>query len=188
MESGENEWTNGIHSQIKRLSQLIGNFVSLSKMDEEESKLEKTDFCLSDSVSDIASSFLLTASSKNKELKLDIEENIHYFGNEEALRRLVSILLDNAINYSSDNSTVTLSLTSQGRKIILQTKNLSDNLKKGNYDILFERFYRCDSSRNSLSGGHGIGLSIARAIESKHKGKITAISPDGKCIIFTLIL
>ena len=53
---------------------------------------------------------------------------------------------------------------------------------------MFERFYRSDESRNSQTGGHGIGLSIAKAIVTAHKGKISAHSEDGKSIEFTVIL
>ena len=55
-------------------------------------------------------------------------------------------------------------------------------MKQGNQDILFERFYRADSSRNSQTGGTGIGLSVAKAVVLNHKGKISAFSRDGKSL------
>ena len=58
----------------------------------------------------------------------------------------------------------------------------------GNYEQLFERFYRLDQSRNSQIGGQGIGLSIAQAIVKQHKGKIKAESPDGKTMVLTVQL
>ncbi len=64
--------------------------------------------------------------------------------------------------------------------------NYSENLKKGSYDVLFDRFYRLDSSRNSETGGFGIGLSIAKAIVQKHGGEIKAFSPDGERMVFRL--
>ncbi|WP_455053457.1 sensor histidine kinase [Mogibacterium sp.] len=64
--------------------------------------------------------------------------------------------------------------------------NYSENLKKGSYDILFDRFYRLDSSRNSETGGFGIGLSIAKVIVQKHGGEIKAFSPDGERMVFRL--
>ena len=65
----------------------------------------------------------------------------------------------------------------------IEVRNTADNLKKGDLSILFERFYRLDSSRNSNTGGSGIGLSIAKAIAEAHKGKINAYSLDGKEIV-----
>ena len=67
-------------------------------------------------------------------------------------------------------------------------ENTTNGIQKGDQSILFERFYRADASRNSATGGHGIGLSVAKAIVTSHKGKITAVSPDGKRIIFTATL
>lgn len=63
--------------------------------------------------------------------------------------------------------------------------NTTDGVPKGNLDVLFERFYRLDKSRNSNTGGHGVGLSVAKSIVTLHKGKITAFSPDGRNIVFT---
>ena len=58
--------------------------------------------------------------------------------------------------------------------------NDAEELPVGKLDVLFERFYRLDSFRNSSTGGSGIGLSVAKAIVQAHKGKITAESPNGK--------
>ena len=71
---------------------------------------------------------------------------------------------------------------------MLRVTNTVDEIKKGNNEVLFERFYRADSSRNSSTGGHGIGLSVAKAIVLAHKGKITAFSPDGRSLVITATL
>ena len=63
-----------------------------------------------------------------------------------------------------------------------------DDIEKGNHDVLFERFYRRDASRNSGTGGSGIGLSIVKSVVDLHKGKITANSEDGSSLCFTAIL
>lgn len=65
--------------------------------------------------------------------------------------------------------------------------NETDMVSKGDLDILFERFYRTDASRNSETGGSGIGLSVAKAIVQMHKGRIHAASIDGKQITFTAV-
>lgn len=184
MECGESEWIKSIRHQVSRLSELVGNLVSLTRMDETGNTLLKTDFSLSDAVSESAEPFEALAQSRSKALLLDIQKNISYCGNEQTIRQLVSILLDNAIKYGAENSSITMSLKKQGKRCVLQTINAAEDLKKGNNDMLFERFYRADNSRNSKTGGYGIGLSIAKAIVLKHKGKISAESPDGKIIIF----
>ena len=59
---------------------------------------------------------------------------------------------------------------------------------QGKLDVLFERFYRLDSSRNSGTGGSGIGLSVAKAIVQAHKGKITAENKTGNGLTITVLL
>ena len=61
-------------------------------------------------------------------------------------------------------------------------------MDKKNLDKLFDRFYRSGDSRNSETGGNGIGLSIAKSIVNIHKGKIFVKSDDGKYIVFTVII
>lgn len=86
---------------------------------------------------------------------------------------------------------IEISLKQSGKNRIITVWNTVDetaNIKKGRQDILFERFYRSDTSHNSKTGGFGIGLSAAYAIVKAHKGKITAESKDGRSIKFTIVL
>lgn len=86
---------------------------------------------------------------------------------------------------------IEISMKPSGRNRIITVWNTVDetaNIKKGRQDILFERFYRTDTSHNSKTGGFGIGLSAAYAIVKAHKGKITAESKDGRSIKFTIVL
>ncbi|MBO7525275.1 MAG: two-component sensor histidine kinase, partial [Clostridia bacterium] len=66
--------------------------------------------------------------------------------------------------------------------------NTTDGVDAKNLDKLFDRFYRADKSRNSETGGNGIGLSVAKSIVNIHKGKISVRSDDGKNIAFTVII
>ena len=86
---------------------------------------------------------------------------------------------------------IEISLKPSGKNRIITVWNTVDetaNIKKGRQDMLFERFYRTDTSHNSKTGGFGIGLSAAYAIVKAHKGKITAESKDGRSIKFTIVL
>lgn len=188
MEAGESQWTKSIQHQVLRLSKLVENLVSLSRMDEGNNQLSKRDFSLSDLLLETTDQFQGLSKSYHKALLLDVKENISYYGHEPAFNQLISILIDNALKYSSTESVIEITLKREGKKYILQIINEAEDLTPGNYDHLFERFYRAESSRNSKLGGYGIGLSIAKAIVLKHKGKITAKSPDGKRIIFSIKL
>ena len=187
MESGESKWTGNIHKQVNRLNGLIGNLISLTKL-EESDDLDRLEFSLSDTLDDCVMDVKDYALSLDKNIVTDIEKNISFKGDEKLIRQVIGILLDNAIKYAREKSDINVKLTKQNKKIVFTVENEADNLEIKNYNILFERFYRADSSRNSKTGGYGIGLSIAQSIVLKHKGKISADSFDGERIVFTVKL
>lgn len=187
MESGESKWTGNIHKQVNRLNGLIGNLISLTKL-EESDDLDRLEFSLSDTLDDCVMDVKDYALSLDKNIVTDIEKDISFKGDEKLIRHVIGILLDNAIKYAREKSDINVKLTKQNKKIVFTVENEADNLEIKNYNILFERFYRADSSRNSKTGGYGIGLSIAQSIVLKHKGKISADSFDGERIVFTVKL
>lgn len=81
-----------------------------------------------------------------------------------------------------------LTLAKNGKGIQLTATNTTEGITKGNHDILFERFYRTDRSRNSNTSGYGLGFSIARAVVTAHKGKISAYSRDGETLTVDVFL
>ena len=130
----------------------------------------------------------IVALLKEKNLTLEIEENISYQGSEKSIRQLTGILMDNAIKYSSDKGSIMLTLKKKGKKVLLSVYNDAEDLPQGKLDVLFERFCRLDSSRNSGTGGSGIGLSVAKAIVQAHKGKISAENKNGNGLTVEIIL
>ena len=107
---------------------------------------------------------------------------------ENSIRQLISILVDNAMKYAVESADISISLKRDGRKVKFVLKNLTDGMEEGSQDILFERFYRPDSSRNSETGGSGIGLSLAKSIVESHKGRITARCDGDGYITFQVTL
>ncbi len=188
MTNGENQWTQSTRKQIARLTSLTEKLVFLSRMDEDSTRLKMADFSISDAVTDAAEPFCSLAASRGKTLTLDIEEDLTCHGNEASIRQLISLLLDNAIKYSTENGQVLLSFHRRNRNLVLTVYNTADGITPGRHNELFERFYRPDASRNQSTGGHGIGLSVAYAIVCAHKGKISAKSEDGKSLLLTVIL
>ena len=158
-------------------------------MDEENTKLEMAEFSLSKAVSEVAESFLPVATAKEKTLEIDVAENISMVGNEGCISQVVSLLVDNAMKYSNEGGLINVSLKvgPKNRKEIV-VYNTVDEIEVGNHDVLFERFYRADSSRSTKTGGHGIGLSVVKAIVTAHKGKVTAESQNTSSIIFRITL
>ncbi len=170
------EWIADIRTQTDRLSALTNDLIYLSRMEEADAKPQMLDFPLSDVVSDTARPFQSVALTKNKTFNTDIQPMISLCGDEKSIRKLVSILLDNAMKYTPEGGSIALSLKKTGRQILLSVTNTAPNLEKGNHDRLFDRFYRADASRSSETGGFGLGLAIAKAVVESHKGKIHAAS------------
>ncbi|MFI3249485.1 MAG: HAMP domain-containing sensor histidine kinase [Eubacteriales bacterium] len=179
LEHGSSDWTESSHRQIEKLTLLIHRLLSLAKLEEEVVKGEFETFSLSKLVLESAEQFGVICEQKERRLVLQVQENISFCGEISAMRQLLDILLENAVKYSVENSDVTLRLKQEKQWIILSVMNRGENIEKGNYDKWFERFYREESSRNSETGGFGLGLSAAKRLVKNHGGKVTATSPDG---------
>lgn len=188
MTGGENQWTKSIRKQIARLTSLTEKLVFLSRMDEESTQLEMEPFAISDAILDTADPFMAVASSRGKELSIDVTPDLTYKGNEGSIRQLISLLLDNAIKYSTENGQIRLTFHTHGRNLVLSVWNTVESIEPGRHDELFERFYRADKSRNQKTGGFGIGLSVVSAIARAHKAKMTAQSMDGHSLNITILL
>ncbi len=186
--NGESEWTQSIRNQVNRLSLLTNSLVSLARMDEDSIKLKHTSFSFSDLLLQEVDSFSHLAMSKKKQLNTSIQHDVLYYGDKVLISQLISILLDNAIKYSDNNAMIEVSLQKFEKKIELSFYNTVTEIKTGNHQALFERFYRADSSRNSANLGFGIGLSLAQSIVELHHGKITATSSNTLSICFTITL
>ena len=171
---GENEWLDDIKIQVRRLARLTNDLIHLSKLDEGKDSLKFIDFSVSDLAKETVTSFTGLATVNNKKLEANIQPNLTLKGDTESIRELLTILLDNAIKYSTGDGNISLEVKKKNGHIVIETSNSAKNLTNENAEHLFDRFYRADESRNSETGGHGIGLSMAKAIVNAHKGKITA--------------
>nr|WP_297282311.1 HAMP domain-containing sensor histidine kinase [uncultured Agathobaculum sp.] len=178
MDYGENEWICDIQAQTKRLADLTNDLILLSRMEEEQTQLQMLELPLSDIAEETIAPFQAVARTQDKTLELHIQPMLSIRGDEKSLRKLFSILLDNAVKYSSPQSTISCTLEQQKNLIHLSVWNEVDHITKAQTEHLFDRFYRTDQSRNSQTGGYGLGLSIALAIVTAHKGKITASTAD----------
>ena len=185
----EKEELTEIRQQTKRLTELTNNLVLLSKMEESGHTLQKIDFPLSDLVNETAASFRAPAAANEIKLDINVESGITINGAPDSIRQLVSLLLDNAVKYAPSDSTITLELAVQRKAAVLSVLNKTkDKIKSDDLLRIFDRFYRTDTSRNSETGGHGIGLSIAKAITEAHGGTISASTKTGTDFCITVKL
>ena len=179
-EWGENEWLEDIHRQTKRLTALTNDLIYLARMEEAEKTSVMIEFPVSDVISEAAASFQALAQTQDKLFRCEIQPMLSLNGDEKAIRQLIGILLDNALKYSPAGHEVSLICKRQNKMLLLSVCNKTvHTLSKKELQQLFERFYQVDPSRNSENGGHGIGLSVAKAIVLAHNGKIQAKTEDG---------
>lgn len=188
MDIGENEWLSDIKNQTKRLADLTNSLVTLSRMEEERAQYQMIDFPLSDMAEETVEAFSALAKTQSKTLRCDIAPMLSVHGDEKALRQLMTILLDNAVKYAVTESEISLTLKKQKKQIYLTVFNRAESISREQLSHLFSRFYRTDQSRNSQTGGYGLGLSIAEGIVKAHKGKITASTEDEKSLKITVTL
>lgn len=176
LEHGDSPWTQSIHKQIEKLNYLIIRLLSLAKLEEEATKAQWKDFSLSHMVQEAGESISVVLNQQGKTLELCVEENVTFYGDALEILQLLDILLENASKYSLPQSQITMSLRRGKHSVVIAVKNTCGALKKGSHDQWFQRFYREESSRNSETGGFGLGLPMARNIVKNHDGKISATS------------
>lgn len=184
-ELGENEWLSDIRTEGQRMTALVNQLVALSRMDE-DTPMAQTALPFGELVSDTVSEFAPLLAQQGKQLRTGIDPSVICTGDETLLRRLVSILMDNAAKYCDEEGTVTVQLQKQ-RHVILRVENTYRAVDRLELDRLFDRFYRADKAR-TYNGSFGIGLSLARSITEKHHGQITAYKKDSDTIGFQVVL
>jgi len=175
LEAGESEWITSTRKQVASMRALVGELIYLSRLDEEDARLQWAAFDLSEAVREAAEPFEVMAEFSLRRLEVDVEPSVQMRGDAGAIRRLVSVLCDNAVKYAPEGDTITLTLRREGRRALLTAENgLAAPMEEETLKHLFDRFYRADASRSKDSGGFGIGLSVARAVAEKHGGGIRA--------------
>lgn len=184
-ELGKNEWLEDIRSEGMRMAELVNQLVALSRMDEEEQRPRIAELSLGETVYDTVSEFEPLALSRGKTVTSSIDRSLKCRGDESLLRRLVGILMDNAVKYCDKGGEISVSLQG-GRCPTLTVENSYSAVDELDTERLFDRFYRADRAR-TFNGGYGLGLAMARSIVQKHRGEISAYKKDG-AIGFKVIL
>lgn len=173
----DNKWINNIKSESERMSKLVRELLDLTKLENDRELVKKEQ-----NISKIIKSSVLTFESlfyDNKlKLEYNIEDKLFYNCNQDMLKELMSILIDNAIKYSDAKGKVIVNLYKQDKDIILEVINKGIPIQEKDLEKIFERFYKIEESRTRKSDNYGLGLSIAKRIVELHGGKISACSID----------
>ena len=184
----ESRWRDNILSESRQMKTLVEEMLTLSRTEDAQRKPTVADVDLSDLSEDCALAFEPVAFEAGKPLSWDVTPGLTVSGDGEKLRRLLSILLDNAAKYGAPGEGIVLSLRAERSQAILSVANGSGGhpIPPEELPRLFERFYRADASRGEQSG-FGLGLPIAQAIAKEHHGALRAES-DQQTTRFTFTL
>ena len=182
------EFMQDMNHEIDRLSGIITDLLTLTKMDSEETaiKHEKFDFtelCIG------AVHALQPAAEKNRlTLTMDVAKDVTLQGDESKLGQVIYNLIDNAIKYTPEGGSVFVTMKTDGRNAVFAVRDTGVGIPEEDAKHIFDRFYRVDKARSRETGGTGLGLSIVRQMVQLHRGEIKVDSVFGKGSTFTVTL
>ena len=189
---GESKWSRNIREQVGRLDGLTKNLLLLSRMEEYSENTVREDLDLGELVQRMAEPFREPLALRGITLRAELTEKVQIRAGREQMERLLSVLLENALKYTSDNGEVTVSLQrkNDGRrsKAVLKVENTCAELPAVSPEALFERFRRGDEARTREKGGCGIGLAVAKACVEANGGSIRAVYEEPDRICFEILL
>ena len=179
-----------LQRQIARLSQLVGDLLLLTRIDQQELTGEPVICCLNDLVSDLVEelAFLAIEAGVTLSMQVQAQKPLSIRGNEEQFYRLVSNLMVNAIQATPSGGKVTVVLDQSEEYALIQVQDTGIGIAPEDQEQIFERFYRVHQDRSRQTGGSGLGLAIAQAIARAHHGSIQVQSQLGLGSTFTVRL
>lgn len=186
--AGQEKWFGYIRCEAEKMSRLINEMLYLSREERTDNPPVMSELDLSEAAEGMCLAMEALAFERGKVINSDIESGITVKGDKESLVRMINILIDNAVNHSSEHSDISVSLKkSRKNKVKLTVSNKGTPIPPEELERIFDRYYRTDASRSSSTGGFGLGLAIAKAIAEKHGGSITAESDENRTA-FTVTL
>lgn len=153
-----------LQSESERLSRLTENLMTLARSDENILPVYTAQVDITALCKKVASQMSLLAAEKKLQLKQEIQDNLVMQGDEMALSRLLIILLDNAMKYSSEQTQITLRVAKVKTHLVLEVRDEGCGISDDDKQKIFDRFFRVDKARSRSQGGLGLGLSLALAI------------------------
>ncbi|HEX03751.1 MAG TPA: PAS domain-containing protein [Bacteroidetes bacterium] len=178
-----------IKDQSIRLGSIVTDLLTISRLESESNETEEMSFDLCEVVQSTSSVFISTGEEQDITVKVQVPNSpIELSGDEEALRQIVSNLLDNAVKYSSTGGEVCVRLHRHDDHAILEVEDTGIGIEPKDQDRIFERFYRVDKARSRELGGTGLGLAIVKHIAQSHGGNVSLDSIPGTGSTFKVIL
>jgi two-component system phosphate regulon sensor histidine kinase PhoR len=174
-----------IVSEVDRLTRITDDLLTLSQA--ESTEPAKSEFNLSNLVSQLAEVMRPKAQAKSLRLLTDIQPNVVAVCNEAQIGQVVTNLVENAINYTATGSVI-VRLMADPEGATLEVEDSGAGISSEHLGRIFERFYRVERGRSRQTGGTGLGLSIVRHIVEAHGGKVSVESQLGQGSRFRVVL
>ena len=176
----QSKWVENAQGEINRMAKLLDDLLLIASSDFDKSSIFKAVFNISYALNQAILPFESVAYEKGITVKIEIQPEIEFCGDEGKIKQLIAILIDNAIKYTPQGGNVTLKLNSDDSTIEILVIDTGKGIAKEHLNKVFERFYRVEKSRSRSLGGSGLGLSIAECIVKDHNGNISASNSFGK--------
>ena len=176
-----------IIGESKNMQHLVENLLTLVRSDNQTLKYEPNTFDIGKLICDVVKEFNMV-NTKDQYITCDSSENIMVHLDESKIKQTLRIFADNAVKYTPMNGGIQVKCYVMNEEVFIHIKDTGIGISKQDLPFLFERFYRSDESRTKQTGGHGLGLSIARVMIIGHKGKIKVKSRIGKGSEFIITL
>lgn len=182
------KWLENIKEENKRMTKLVGDLLLLARADSEQVLLEKHSFLLGSALNSALKSFEPVALKNNVTLDMNLASQVAFYGDENLIKQLAVILVDNALKYTPSGGNVSLEIKDHGNTIDIQVSDTGEGIDDAEVSKIFQRFYRIDKARSKQSGGTGLGLAIAEWIVKEHHGsiKLNSIKGTGTTFIVSL--
>lgn len=179
-----------VSRQSDRLNQLIEDLLTLSSIErnEEVNRIERENAPLSLAVDGALVACAIHAQERNITLECDVDGGISMWANVALLQQLISNLVENAIKYSDEGSTVRIWAAVDDPLVRIAVEDEGCGIAAEHIPRLFERFYRVDRARSRAQGGTGLGLAIVKHIALAHGGTVDVTSKVGKGTTFYISL
>ena len=182
----QSHWLNNIKEELDRLHRLVNDLLQLARYDANEEFYITESFDLIGLTQNLVTAFQPLAAKEGIDITFTdlCSRPLYILGNAYRMKQLLTILLDNAIQFNCTNGSVVVTATLQNNLVSLSVCDTGDGISQEHLDKIFDRFYRVDKSRSRNNGGSGLGLSIAKCIVLEHKGKISVTSTLGQGTCF----
>ncbi len=177
-----------IEEESEKMKELVRNLLDLAKMDEPAFTVSKEYFEAKPFLESVCKLVKPSFDYKNLKLDFDCEEDLEIHADPLRLEQIILNLLDNALKYSTENTTVTLTARKERENALIAVTDVGIGIPEEEIELIFDKLYRVEKSRSRTSGGSGIGLAVVKELVDAHGGEIEVKSTVGQGSTFIVIL